>query len=169
MAYFSDRVVSFNKLVIAAAIAYAAAVGFAHAQVDPKAYNTAATTLTACQVKAQKALPNAMRFHRLLAECKSDFHDAVQRGLDLADRTTECQAGDIGNDPDCVDGEIVGVSRGGEVGVTVAPAPLSQADRLKLSLEEIAKNLPNRALDKPARKPAPKPVAAANDATEGLF
>jgi hypothetical protein len=31
MAHFSDRVVSFNKLIIAAAIAYAGAVGFAHA------------------------------------------------------------------------------------------------------------------------------------------
>jgi hypothetical protein len=31
MAHFSDRVVSFNKLIIAAAVAYAGAVGFAHA------------------------------------------------------------------------------------------------------------------------------------------
>jgi hypothetical protein len=31
MAYFSDRVVSFNRLVIAAAVAYAGAVTFAHA------------------------------------------------------------------------------------------------------------------------------------------
>jgi hypothetical protein len=35
MAHFSDRVVSFNKLVIAAAVAYAGAVGFAHAQDGP--------------------------------------------------------------------------------------------------------------------------------------
>ena len=39
MAYFSDRLISANKLIIAAAIAYAGAVGFAHANVTTAKFN----------------------------------------------------------------------------------------------------------------------------------
>jgi hypothetical protein len=47
MAHFSDRIVSFNKLIIAAAVAYTGAVSFAHAgAVDPRLAHFHAGKLT---------------------------------------------------------------------------------------------------------------------------
>ena len=101
MTYFSDRVVSANKLIIAAAVLYAGALTFAHAASLP-AYDPYGAQARIAEEQADAADPqiDAIKDQSLKMywKCVGDFADAVHRNYG---RPTDLEAAQKSVGPQC--------------------------------------------------------------------
>ena len=101
MTYFSDRVVSANKLIIAAAVLYAGALTFAHAASLP-AYDPYGAQARIAEEQADAADPQIDaikdRSLKMYWKCVGDFADAVHRNYG---RPTDLEAAQKSVGPQC--------------------------------------------------------------------